>query len=91
MLRIKFLTAESLQEFIGIGRLGEAVNVEPFVVVTHCVSPAAYRQAFAELVDLLVAVAAYTELRWQRDLMRPATVNSRWRQLALAAHLQTPA
>jgi hypothetical protein len=84
--RAMFFPAEPLQEFIGICWVGEAVNVKPLSVVKDGVPPAAYRQILAKLVNLLVPVAALTA-RWEGDLMGPAPVNARWRQLALAAHL----
>ena len=89
LLRLDFFPAEPLQEFIGIRWVEEAVNVKPLVVVKDGVPPAAYRQILAELVNLLVPAAALPEPRRQDDLMGPAPVNARWRQLALAAHLRT--
>ena len=69
MFRIEFFATEPLQEFIGIGWVGEAVNVKPLAVVKDGVPPAAYRQILAELVNLLVPVAALTEPRRQNDLI----------------------
>jgi hypothetical protein len=76
---VEFFPAKPLQEFIGIRWVGEAVNVKPLAVVKDGVPPAAYRQIPAELVNLLVPVAALTEPRRQDDLMGPAAVNARWR------------
>jgi len=91
LLRIEFLATEPLQEFIGIRRVGEAVNVKPLPIIKDSVPPAAYRQILAELVNLLIPTAALTEPRRQDDLMGPVSVNGRWRQLALPTHFQTAA
>ena len=63
MFRVEFFPAEPLQEFIGFRWVGEAVNVKPLPVIKDGVPSAAYRQILAELVNLLVPVAALTEPR----------------------------
>jgi hypothetical protein len=44
LLRIEPLTAEPLQEFIGIGRIPKTINVEPFPIVEHGMTSGARRQ-----------------------------------------------
>jgi hypothetical protein len=90
LLRIKLLTAESLQEFIGIHRIPKTINVEPFPIVEHSMTSGAKRQIFAELVNLFVP-ATFAAPRRQNYLVRPASINCRWRQLALPTHFQTAA
>jgi hypothetical protein len=50
----------------------------------------AKRQIFAELVNLFV-LATFAAPRRQNYLVRPASINCRWRQLALPTHFQTAA
>ena len=53
-------------------------------------TPVAETQVLAELMNLVIA-AALAEPSWERDLVRPAAINARWRQLALAPHHRTAA
>jgi|SRR5271170_1591868 len=85
--RIKSFATKPLFEFFCIGRIRETINVKP-LPIKDGMAPRTQRHVLAEIVNLIVA-AAFTEAAWQRDLVRPAPVNSRWRQLALAAHFQT--
>ena len=62
--------------------------MKPLAVMKDGMPTGAERQILAELVNLIVA-AAFTEPRRQDDLMGPATINARWRRLALAAHFRT--
>ena len=87
---MKLLAAESLQEFIGIHVILKTINVEPFLIVEHGMTSGAERQILAELVNLFVA-ATFTTPRRQNYLVRPASINCRWRQLALPTHFQTAA
>ena len=90
MLGIELLAAEPLQEFIGIRGILKTINVEPFPIVEHGMTSRAKRQIFAELVNLFVA-ATFATPRRQNDLVRPAPINCRWRQLALPTHFQIAA
>ena len=90
MLRIKLLAAEPLQEFIGICGILKTINVEPFPIVEHSMTSGAKRQILAELVNRFVT-AAFTAPRRQNYLVRPASINCRWRQFALPTHFRTAA
>ena len=90
MLRIKPLPAEPLQEFICVRGILKTIDVEPFPIVEHGMTSRAKRQILAELVNLFVA-ATFATPRRQNDLVRPAPINCRWRQLALPTHYQTAA
>ena len=59
-------------------------------VVMERVASRAERQVSTELVYLVVA-APLAEPRRHHDLVRPAAVNSRRRQLAFAPHARTAA
>ena len=89
LARIKRLAAEALLEFLGVGRFGETIHMKPLAVV-HSVAAGAKREVLAELVNHLVATA-FTQARRQNDLMGPAPVNGRRRQLAFAPHVRTAA
>jgi hypothetical protein len=78
LLRIKLLAAEPLQEFIGIRGILKTINVEPFPIVEHGMTSGTKRQILAELVDLFVT-ATFTAPRRQNYLVRPASINCRWR------------
>jgi len=90
LLRIEPLAAEPLQEFVGIFEILKTINVEPFPIVEHGMTSRAKRQILAELVNLFVA-ATFATPRRQNDLVRPAPINCRWRQLALPTHFQIAA
>jgi len=53
-------------------------------------TPVAETQVLAELMNLVIA-AALAEPSRERDLMRPAAINTRRRQLALPPHHRTAA
>jgi hypothetical protein len=72
--RIEFLAAETRHELLRVRRVGEAIDVEPLLVVADGVSAQAQRQILAEVMDGLVA-AAFAGAGRQRDLMRPVAVN----------------
>jgi hypothetical protein len=78
LLGIKLLAAEPFQEFICIRGILKTINVAPFSIVEHSMTSGAECQILAELMNLFVA-AAFTEPRRQNDLMRPASINGRWR------------
>jgi hypothetical protein len=63
--------------------------MKPFAVV-HSVAAGAEREVLAEVVNHFVA-AAFTQARRQDDLMGPAPVNGRRRQLAFAPDARTAA
>jgi hypothetical protein len=90
LLRIKLLAAQPLQEFLGICGILKTINVEPFPIVEHSMTSEAKRQILAELVNRFVT-AAFTAPRRQNYLVRPASINCCWRQLALPTHFQTAA
>ena len=90
MLRIEPLSAEPLQEFIWVRGILKTINLEPFPIVERGMTSRAKSQILAELVNLFV-VATFATPRRQNDLMRPAQINCRWRQLALPTHFQTAA
>lgn len=89
LVRVEHLSVEALLEFLGVGRFGETIHMKPFAVV-HNVAAGAEREVLTEPVNHLVA-AAFTQARWQDDLMGPAPVIGRRRQLAFAPHVRTAA
>jgi hypothetical protein len=72
--RIEFLTAETRRELLRIRRLGEAVDIEPLLVMADAMAARTEREIRTEVMDRLVA-AAFAGARRQRDLMRPAAVD----------------
>jgi hypothetical protein len=58
LARVKLLTAKLSLEFLGIGRIGKTVNVEPLAFIVHGVASGAERKIFAEVMNLVVAIKA---------------------------------
>jgi hypothetical protein len=68
--RIKLFATKPRRELLRIRRVGEAVDIEPLLVVADAMAARAQRQRIAEVVHDLVA-AAFADTGRQRDLMRP--------------------
>jgi hypothetical protein len=73
--RIEFFAAEPRHELLRIRRIGEAVDVEPLLVMADAMAARAERQILAEVVDRFVAAVLAGACR-QRDLVRPAAIDA---------------
>ncbi len=64
--RIEFLATETRHELLRIGRVREAVDVKPLLVVADAMAAQAQRQILAEVVDDLVAAVLAASVGWAK-------------------------
>lgn len=82
---VEDLSAEARLKALGVRALCEAIDIEIRVIAPEGMAARAQAQIVTEKVHRVIALA-HAEAGFESDLIGPATVDHRTRQLTLAAH-----